>query len=319
MTRGNTNTIPPGEGPRLFDFRALLLHDWVQTWEVQNRNKGTLEHKWTTMQIQTLFKPLKLCTQEHSQAHTQTSCAKPQHKLSGGAFHTANLNNLKKTPHLWLFFPQCSDLGYKSEACAVVWFVFVFFFKCRGLTRRWQESCSPGRSGGKHSSPEQPTRHAPLLGCTGLPPTVPTVGTGGLAASGCGWCDPAAAAHLAPRSLPEPPASRVGPLSPTALDKPSLCTGRLPLSCQEARLPLSPRHPTRWEERGGRHPAWGEHRIPRGLPGNEATPGWASTARGGSHAGTHGAVPFQPALSVTLARPKSTSSKGDLIWLDFSQ
>lgn len=85
---------PTGEQSRLFDCRELLLHDWVKTQEVQNRNKGTLERKCSMIWNPDCEYPShQTCTCRYpGTLSTQTSFAKLQHKPSGGAFHTPNLN-----------------------------------------------------------------------------------------------------------------------------------------------------------------------------------------------------------------------------------
>lgn len=123
MTQGNKHN-PIGEESRLFGCRALLLHDWVKTQEVQNRSKGTLEHKCSMIWNPNSEHPSHwTCTCKYpGRLSTQTSFAKLQHKPSEGAFHTPNLNNhkKKKIKNIWLFFPQYSFLGYRSAASAVV-------------------------------------------------------------------------------------------------------------------------------------------------------------------------------------------------------
>lgn len=127
MTQGNKHN-PIGEESRLFGCRALLLHDWVKTQEVQNRSKGTLEHKCSMIWNPNSEHPSHwTCTCKYpGRLSTQTSFAKLQHKPSGGAFHTPNLNNHKKKKKLKIFgyfFPSIASLD--TGLLLVLWFADV--------------------------------------------------------------------------------------------------------------------------------------------------------------------------------------------------
>lgn len=213
-----------------------------------------------------------------------------------------------KKPSLAIF-PQSSNRA--SSLQLVLW--FGFFFKHQGLTLWWQESHSPGRSRGKHRRPGQPTGTLLCLAVLGFLWWFLQ----------WGWVvgQPVAAGDATLLLLltghPRSPRASCEQTAAPLPHCPGMSAACAPGGFYSAQRITSLRPPgsRRGERRGAAGTQPGSTQDPRGLPRDTATPGWASTAGGGTTRSCTGLSPSNPRWAWPLQSrsprpPRQTLSGG---------